>query len=202
MEKSGNSQFKDKDNKMKKVFKIILAIFAVLIIIVVAFGAIFFLDLAAYTASGSKTLAPTGASIGSALVLYDPGLSGATTRVAEKVAADLQAEGYTVTVAGIRSAEASNTTNYDIIVVGSPIYAGAPTSSVKEFLGNLNPNSAKVGVFGSGQGATSADDITMIINAVPSLQSGGGLSGAVVVKIGEKEDLDARASDFVNQLVS
>ena len=197
-----SSQFKDRENKMRKVFKIIFAIFAVLIIIVVAFGAIFFLDLSAYTATNTKTLTPTGTSIGNALMLYDPGLSGATTRVAEKVATDLQAKGYTATLAGIKSAEASNTTNYNIIIVGSPIYAGAPTSSVKNFLGNLNHNSAKVGVFGNGQGATSVDDVAMIINAVPALQNGGSLSGAVVMKIGETEDLDARVSDFVNQLVS
>lgn len=188
---------------MRRIFKVFLAIFAVLIIIVVAFGAIFFLDVAAYTATGSQTLTPTGTSVGNALVLYDPGLSGATTRVAEKVAADLQAKGYTVTLAGIKSSAASNTAGYNVIVVGGPIYAGAPTSSVKGFLGGLTAGSGtKVGVFGSGQGATTPDDVAMIRNAVPALQSGGTLSGAVVVKIGESEDLTARASDLVNQLVS
>jgi flavodoxin len=115
----------------------------------------------------------------------------------------LQANGYTVILAGIKSSAAANTAGYKVIVAGSPIYAGAPTSSVKDFLGGLNPASdVKVGVFGSGSGATSAEDITMIRNAVPALQSGGALSGAVVVKIGQNEDLAARSSEFVNQLVS
>ncbi len=188
---------------MRRIFKILLAVFAVLVIIVVAFGAFFFLDLMAFTANGSKTLTPQGASVGDALVVYDPGLSGATTRVAEKVAADLQVKGYTVILAGIKSSAAANTAGYGVIVAGSPIYAGAPTSSVKEFLSGLNPASGtKVGVFGSGSGATSAEDIAMIQNAVPALQSDGALSGAVVVKIGQNEDLDARSSDLVNQLVS
>lgn len=188
---------------MRRIFKILLAVFAVLVIIVVAFGAVFFLDLVAFTATGSKTLTPQGASVGDALVVYDPGLSGATTRVAEKVAADLQTQGYTVVLAGIKSSAAANTAGYKVIVAGSPIYAGAPASSVKDFLGGLNPASdVKVGVFGSGSGATSAEDITMIRNSVPALQSGGALSGAVVVKIGQNEDLAARSSEFVNQLVS
>ena len=188
---------------MRKAFKIILAILAVLIIIVVAFGTVFLLDLAAYTATGTKTLTPTGTSVGNALVVYDPGLSGATEKVAEKVAADLQAKGYTVTVAGIKSGAAADTSGYKVIVAGSPIYAGSPTASVKDFLGNLKPASGvTVGVFGSGQGATTPDDVAAIKTAVPALQSGGALSGAVVVKIGETEDLDARASDFVNQLAS
>jgi flavodoxin len=188
---------------MRRIFKVLLAVFAVLVIIVVAFGAVFFLDLMAFTASGSKTLTPQGTSVGDALVVYDPGLSGATTRVAEKVAADLQAKGYTVILAGIKSSAAASISGYKVVVAGSPIYAGAPTSSVKDFLGGLNPASdVKVGVFGSGQGSTTTDDVAMIRNAVPALQSSGALSGAVVVKIGESEDLTVRSSEFVNQLVS
>jgi flavodoxin len=188
---------------MRKAFKIVLAVLAALIIIVVAFGAIFFLDIAAYTAAGAKTLTPTGTSAGNALVVYDPGWSGASTKVAEKVAADLQAKGYTVTLAGVKSSEASNTAGYSVVVAGGPIYAGSPTSSVKDFLGNLNPASGtKVGVFGSGSGATTPEDVAAIKSAVPALQSGGNLSGAVVVKIGQTEDLDARASELVNQLTS
>lgn len=188
---------------MRKAFKIVLAVLAALIIIVVALGAIFFLDLAAYTAAGTKTLTPTGTSVGNALVVYDPGWSGASTKVAEKVAADLQVKGYTVTLAGVKSSEAANTAGYSVIVAGGPIYAGSPTSSVKDFLGSLNPASGTtVGVFGSGQGATTPDDVAAIRSAVPTLQSGGTLSGAVVVKIGETEDLDARASELVNQLTS
>jgi len=41
----------------------------------------------------------------------------------------------------------------------------------------------------------------MIKSSVPALSNTGSLSNAIVVKIGEKEDLNARASDFVNQLI-
>ena len=75
--------------------------------VVGAFGAIIFLDVAAYTATGSQTLTPTGTSVGNALVLYDPGLSGTAKGVAEKVASDLQAQNYTVTLAGIKSSAAA-----------------------------------------------------------------------------------------------
>ena len=61
---------------MRKIFKIVLVIFVVIIIIVSSLAAILFLDLAAYTATGSQTLTPTGISVGKALVVYDPGLSG------------------------------------------------------------------------------------------------------------------------------
>jgi flavorubredoxin len=187
---------------MRKAFKIIIAVLAIFVIIIVAIGAVFFLDLASYTATGVRTLPQQGTAMGTALVLYDPGLSGATTRLVEKIAADLQNQSLTVTIAGIKSSAAANTTGYDIIVIGGPIYAGAPTASIKDALSNLQRDAdTKVGVFGSGQGATSADDIAQIKNAVPALQSGGALSKAIVVKIGETEDLDARASDFVTQVL-
>ena len=186
---------------MRKIFKIILAIFATIIIIVGAFAAIIFLDLAAYTATGSQTLTPTGTSVGKALVVFDPGLSGTSKGVADKIASDLQAQSYTVTLAGIKSSAAAKTAGYTIIVVGGPIYAGSPTVSVKDNLKNLKPDSeTKVGVFGSGQGPTSPSDVAMIKNSVPALSDNGSLSNAVIVKIGQTEDLNARASDFVNQL--
>jgi flavodoxin len=171
-----------------------------IIIIVVSFAALFFLDLAAYTATGSKILTPTGTSVGKAIVIYDPGLSGNTKNVADKVASDLQAKGYTLTLAGVKSSASSNTKGYNIIAVGGPVYAGALTSSVKDNLKSIFiDQGTKVGVFGSGQGATSPDDIAMIKQSMPS-NSNSDLSNAVVVKIGEKEDLDTRAQDFVSQL--
>jgi flavodoxin len=188
---------------MRKAFKIVLIIFAILVMIFVVFGAIFFLDLAAFTATGSETKAPSGPSIGTALVIYDPGLSGASKDLAFKIATRLQAVGYTTTFAGIKSSAASSPSGYNVVVVGGPIYAGTPTTSVKEFLSNLNPTSTlKVGVFGSGQGESSPEDVAQITNAIASLPSRSSLSNVLIVKIGQSENLDARATDFVNQLVS
>jgi flavodoxin len=188
---------------MHKLVKIGLVIVIILVIIFAIFAALFVLDIVAYTATGSQILTPDGTAVGKALVLYDPGLSGTASKVATKVAEDLQAQNYTVHLLGIKNADASYTTGFDIVVVGGPIYAGSPTASVKDAVNNLHPDvGSVVGVFGSGQGATSAEDIAQIKAAIPALGSSGSLSSAVVVKIGESEDLDARAQDFVNQLVS
>ncbi len=187
---------------MRRVLKAILAVFTVLIILLVVAGALFFLDLAAYTATGVQTLPASGSNMGAALVLYDPGLSGASTRVAEQVAANLQTKSLTVNLAGIKSSAAANTTGYDVIVIGGPIYAGSPTASVKDALNALvlnHDSDTRIGVFGSGQGSTSPEDIAQIKQAIP-VRSDSALQNAVVVKIGESEDINARASDFVNQL--
>jgi hypothetical protein len=77
---------------LRKIFKIILVIFTALIIFVAAFGAIIILDVAAYTATGTQTLTPDSSSLGKALVIYDPGLTGTAKSVADKVASNLEAK--------------------------------------------------------------------------------------------------------------
>lgn len=186
---------------MRKVSKIILAVFAVLIIIFVSVAAVIFLDVAAYTTTGSQTLTPTGTSAGKAIVIYDPGLSGTAKTVANQIASDLQTQNYTVTLAGIKSSAATDTSGYSIAVVGGPVYAGALTSSVKDTLSNLAPSQgAKVGIFGSGQGATTPDDVAQLKQSIPA-NADSALQNAVVVKIGQKEDLNTRAQDLVSQLI-
>jgi hypothetical protein len=187
---------------MKKLFKIIIAIFAVLIVVFTAFGALFILDLAGYGATASETLTPSGTSTGNAIVIYNPGLSGAAKNIANQVAADLQALNYTVTLAGVKSSAAANTAGYGVIVVGGPVYAGGLTATVKDALSNLIIDAgAKVGIFGSGSGATSPEDIAQIQQSLPA-RSDAAFSNAVVVKIGSDEDLNARAQDLVNQLIA
>jgi len=187
---------------MRKIFKIILILFAILIIVGVVLAGLVLLDVPAYTATGVQTFAPTGASVGNALVVYDPGFTGAAKSVAEKVALNLQSNGYTVVFAGIKSSAAGITDGYSVIVAGGPIYAGGPTSSVKDFLSSIDYTiDAKVGVFGSGSGAQEQADIDQIRSAIAGLPNGDALSDAVVVKIGSNEDINLRTFDFAIELI-
>ncbi|TFH21707.1 hypothetical protein E4G67_05345 [Candidatus Bathyarchaeota archaeon] len=60
---------------------------------------------------------------------------------------------------------------------------------------------AKIGVYGSGQNATSPEEIAQIKQSIPT-RSDANLQNSIVVKIGSGEDLKARAQDFVNQLIT
>ncbi len=193
---------------MRRVFKIILAAFIIFIAITASFAAIIFLDLAAYTATSSETLKPNGTPSGTALVVYDPGLSGTAKTVATQIANDLQDQGLTVTLAGIKSIAVANATAYPIIVVGGPVYAGSLTASVRDFLNSLSAQSSsadfeltRLGVFGSGSGASEPEDITQMRQSVAALSGDGELSDALVVKIGQSENLAARTHDFVYSLL-
>jgi hypothetical protein len=180
---------------MRKARKIILLTFAVLVIALGSFLALVFLDATAYTATGSQTLNPPGASVGKAIVIYDPGFTGAVKGFAGKVATDLQSLNYTVTLAGVKSSAATKTSNCAVIVVGGPIYGGSPTASVKATVSKLSlPSGTKLGVFGTGWIPQSKDD-DAIRSAlkVPT--------DTVVAKINLNGDTNANARDFVNQLL-
>ena len=95
----------------------------IILIVVVAFAGMAFIvyDVMSYTATSSETLNPTGNMAGSALVVYDPGVTGASKNAASVIAGNLQSNGYKVNLAGIRSTEAATTSGYDVIVISGPI---------------------------------------------------------------------------------
>ena len=130
---------------MKRKFKIVLSVFFALVIVAAVGLSVTFLDVAAYTATATQTLNSTssdaqGKAQGKALVVYDPGLTGASKDFADKVAVDLQTKGFTVNLEGIKSASATaNLNQYSIIVVGGPVYGGDAAASVRSYLSNLKP---------------------------------------------------------------
>jgi hypothetical protein len=99
-----------------------------------------------YGANGSETLNPADTCIGRALVVYAPGVSGSVARAATRIADDLQAKGYLVELAGVRSGTAGNPSGYDVIVAGGPMYFGAVSGSIDGYLKTL-PSNVKLGVF-------------------------------------------------------
>jgi flavorubredoxin len=187
---------------MKKAFKITLIVLAVLLIVSAIAALFVFADLISYTATGVEIRTPMGVLVGKALVVYNPGLSGAASNAASKIANGLKSNGYEVTLAGVRSAAAANTTGFNVIVVGGPIYAGKPTGSIQAYLNSLNPPAnASVGVFGIGQGPADSTDPHVVASEVAPLPSGSTVTLKTVMKIATSENLDNRCSEFVTALL-
>jgi hypothetical protein len=97
-------------------------------------GSLFCGDIMSYTDTGSQVLNPAGAPVGKALVVYNPGVSGAAKNAAVTIAGDLQSKGYIVNLAGIRSTAAANVSGYDVIIAGGPMYFGKVSNSVDAYL--------------------------------------------------------------------
>jgi hypothetical protein len=153
-------------------------------------------DLASMLATGSETLTPTGISVGRALVVYSPGLSGAAKESAAKIAGDLKNKGYTVVLAGVKSSATGSGDDYDVVIVGGPVYFGKLSSSTGDYLGRLTmKNGAKLGIFGTTGGSQYMDvDFKSVSEQVSSLKSGAN----VPVKLILTSEVDADCADLVS----
>lgn len=171
----------------------------IILIILVAFAGMAFIvyDVMSYTATSSQTLNPTGNMGGSALVVYDPGVTGAAKNAATAIASDLQSKGYKVTLAGIRSTEAATTSGYDVLIIGGPIYAGNLSSATQSYLNILKPSeNTKIGIF-----ATSGGDGVAAIQKEITLPSGGTVKIDDVMRLVSGEDTNQKAAAFVDALL-
>jgi flavodoxin len=180
---------------MRKALKIILAVFLAFVILSALGLSVVFLDLASYSATGGETLKVSKMGFGMALVVYDPGITGAAKDIASKIASDIQDYGYQVELVGIRNTTASSViaNQYNVIVVGGPIYGGKASSSVQSYLSKLNAgNGASVGVFGVGSFNTSNDQL------YPTSHN---LTVKYSLKIGTSENASERCFFFVDQLL-
>ncbi len=181
----------------KKLLIVVLAIVIVLIVLIGSAFAAITLDWSSLGATGSETLNPAGASVGQALVVYSPGFSGAAQRDAAKVANELQAKGYTVNLAGVRSNTASDNSGYKIIVAGGPMYFGQVSSSIGEYLKTV-PSTAKLGVFGStGSTSFSQSDFDLFQSQVALATHNGKAVLKLIVDGNETSD----CADLVSKLV-
>jgi flavodoxin len=176
----------------------------VILVVIIAFVSMGFIvyDVMSYTATSSEKLNPSGNEVGKALVVYDPGISGSAKDVSAVIAKDLQAKGYAVDLAGISSTAAKNTSGYNIIVVGGPVYAGKASSSVQSYLSALKlDNNAKVGVFATGQDADVINNQTLLIKEVAPLPEGSNIKITAVMKVANGNGTDQKSAEFVNALL-
>ncbi|HEY3422376.1 MAG TPA: hypothetical protein VGK13_04390 [Methanocellaceae archaeon] len=188
--------------KIKKIaigIGLIIALVIVALIVVMGF---IFMDAMSYTATGSEVMSPVGNATGNALVVYDPGISGYSKDMAVKIAGDLQVKGYTVTLAGVRSSAAANTSDYDVIVAGGPTYAGNISSSIGAYLKELKPqNNAKIGVFATGQDKDILNDPAGLRKEVTSLPDDSPLKIKAITKFVQGDDVDKRRAGFITELL-
>ncbi len=178
-----------------------IGIFVIIVAVLGVMGFVVF-DAMSYTASGSEILSPNGTAEGNALVVYNPGISGETQKVATIIAQDLQKEGYKVTLAGVSSSVAQNYTNYDIIVVGGPVYAGNVSSSIQNYLKNLKPsNSTKVAAFVTGSDPDiEKNQEALLKQAVPLANST--LNITAVMKVVPEDNLAKKCAAFVEAILN
>ncbi len=187
---------------LKKILLIAVAIAAIVVLAGFAFMASVVFDLNSNLAGGSETLSPAGNVTGHALVVYNPGMLGGAQNVASTIANDLKAQGYSVVLAGVKSSAARNVSDYDVIVVGGPVYMSNASSSIKAYLQDLHPAAnATVGAFGFGSEEIDYANQAAVLDDVASLPAGSPLKIKEAVKLTQQDDIDKGCADFVARLL-
>ncbi|MEN6329265.1 MAG: hypothetical protein ABFC91_03120 [Methanobacteriaceae archaeon] len=161
----------------------LIIVFLILVVIVPA--AFIFLDLMSYTASGAKSISPTGNVTGKALVVYNPGISGMAKTAANDIASELKSRGYDVKLAGVRSADATNISGYGVVIVGGPLYFGKLTKSIDSYFKTLSlQKEVKLGVFATtGSDQFNNDDFQWLTKQVEMLTADNPLNKKVTIKL-------------------
>jgi flavorubredoxin len=186
---------------LKKIIKIVLVVFLALVIVGISFFALVMGDVAGNMATGTHPL-PNGAATGKAIIVYDPGLTGGAKDIATKIGYNLQEKGYDVLLAGVKSSAAGNLAEYNVVVVGGPIYAGKPASTIETYLNNLQPPAnAKVGVFGFGSVKIDNSNATSVMQDVAPLPSSSQVTVNAVLKVTSSDNTNSLCSEFVTNLI-
>lgn len=173
----------------------------ILLIILISIGAFAFIsnDMG-NRATVSETLSPNGTIVGNALVVYDPSITGNTKNVASMIASELQDRGYRVDLVGIKNPKAENTSGYNLIVVGGPIYGGNTSDAVKKYLKILKPvEGTKIGVFATGDPHTT--DEAQIKKQIAPIPENSTLQINIVMAISMNDDKIKKCVIFVDDLL-
>jgi len=158
-------------------------------------------DLVSYTAVGSETFSYPGTPLGRALVVYSPGLSGAGKESATKIAKALNERGYVVDLAGVKSS-AATAANYDVVIMGGPLYWGKMCGSVAEYMKKVVvKEGVRLGVFGTtGTDKFMEVDFASLSEQVSS-SIGGGSDGGVSIQMILTNNVDANCAELVSTVL-
>jgi len=190
---------------MRTIFKLSIIILSALLVAVVIVFSLAAFDVGSYTPSSysSLILPSKGSMKGTAVVVFDPGMSGAAKTVASNIAGDLQNSGYQVCLAGIRSQSVANISSFNIVVTGGPCYLGKIASSVQHYLRTCNiGQNAIVGAFGIGSITPENNSSQAITQEVTALPKGNCITINASIKIVGTQDIREESQIFVNELLN
>jgi flavodoxin len=90
-----------------------------------------------------KVLSAEVADAPKALVVYQPTVGDSGKTIAERIAAGLNENGYEVTLAYPSEKLSSDISAYDIVVLGSGVYAGKSSKALRDYVSSVDSFSGK-----------------------------------------------------------
>ncbi len=172
--------------------KKILAVLGVFILIfVIAFASIFWLVSSANKERGNnEEILKSSQSSKKALVVYQPSVSGVSTKIAYQIAEGLNDGGYEVTLNYPGDHLSADITAYSIVVFGTPTFGAHPVTVLADYMKKVTDySSSKVVLFSTGANpeGKELDEMEELLNTSAYKK--------VKFKIGTKEN-EAEAYDL------
>ena len=136
-----------------------------------------------------EVLSGKGANPKKALIIYQPALTNVTRQAAKQLADGLNAGGYEVTLNHPGNHLTVDLSGYDLVVFGSPTYAGQLTKALTQYMARGCPQLAKEGAEGPRVVlfATGGVDERQEFDRLAELLSGGKVVREVKFLTGDKE---------------
>ncbi|MDP3066254.1 MAG: hypothetical protein Q8N08_05880 [Methanobacteriaceae archaeon] len=127
---------------------------------------------------------------------------------ANDIASELQSRDNDVKLAGVRSADATNTSGYDVVIAGGPMYFGKLTKSIESYFKPLRlPKEVKLGVFATtGTDQFHSEDFQLLTKQVEMLTADTPLNKKITIKLirsgneSLKDDADLVSETYNNYL--
>jgi len=111
-------------------WKVVLIVLGIFVGVIAVGAGIFYILMRGWDKekpSKTEILQPkSDESIGKALIVYHPGATGYTEEIAYAIGEGLQSTNWEVTLDRANKATVADLSSYDVLLVGSPTYAGTP----------------------------------------------------------------------------
>jgi hypothetical protein len=128
---------------MKKMKILIGIAIAIVAFIILSQGMRWFFSscLNAQRGNRAEVLSSSQKSPPKALIIYQPGITDSSSRIARQIARGLNDGGYQVTLNYPGDHLSADVSQYALLVFGSPVYSGQPSKALTDYMSRLKTSS-------------------------------------------------------------
>jgi flavodoxin len=112
-------------------------IIGIIIVIIIIAAGILFWRMTIETATPMRTINPQSSGP-RAIVVYSPGISDFSQRMAESFASGLASANWSVDIVTASSQAPSDLTDYSMLVISGPIYMGQPSKPIQNYMTRMS----------------------------------------------------------------
>jgi flavorubredoxin len=136
--------------KMKILIGIVITILAFIVLSQLSRWC-FSTSLNTQTGSKAEVLSSSRQSPKKALIIYQPGISDISSRIAHQIARGLNDGGYMVTLNYPGDHLSADVSKYSLLIFGSPVYSGQPSKALTDYMSKIKATSSgRIALYSTG----------------------------------------------------